>query len=241
MNSSRFHIYTVDGYLVTTFSCGELDTSTMKSVKMYFSSRMFVLLVKRTPSYMHELIQCNEYTFIRYSIINHQRTICFNCDQDYIYVSRTHAHKNYIDLYSHDVQIFRTIDSIPGSYIVMQVRNIFVFVLNKAASNHIPNSPFVTNIVQLSLTSGEIIGSFDIPCSSFPYPTFISFHPLGYVIIGYTSTERLDVLYLDKIVRYNNLTSFKTSFAISSMATTVKGDLIYASYLGKCIRVYPAV
>ena len=240
MNSPRYHIYTIDGYLVTTFSCGKLDTSTMKSDKLYFSSRMFVLLLKGKSSYMHELIQCNEHTFIRCSILS-QRTVCFDCDQDYIYISRSYKDNSYIDLYTHDVQIFRTICSIPGPYIAMQVRNDCVFLLSKAASKRIPNSPFVTNLVQLSLASGETIRSFDISCSSFPYPTFISFHPLGYVIIGYTSTERLDVLYLDKIVRYNNVTSIKTSFTISSMATTVKGDLICASYLGKCIRVYPAV
>ena len=232
MNSSRCNIYTVDGYLVTICS-GKLDTSTIRYVKLYFSARMFVLLVNREPSYTHELIQCNEYTFIRCCIVS-RRTDCFDCDQDYIYVSRSYKDKSYIDLYTHDVKLFRTIYSIPGSHIAMKVRDDCVFLLSKGNS-------FIMSLVQLSLVSGEIIRSFNVPYVSFTYPTFISFHPLGYVIIGYTSTERLDVLYLDEIIRCDDLSSMKTPFAISSMATTVKGDLICASYLGKCIRVYPAV
>ena len=230
-NSPHCHIYTIDGYLMTTFSCGKLYISRLQSVKMFFSDRMFVLLLTKSSS-RHELIQCNEYTFIRCNII-YQGSICFDCDQDFIYVVRTDM--NYIDLYTHDVHIFRTIYSVPGSYIAIQVQNDSIFILNR------PNSHFVTKLVQLSLANGETIRSFDICYSSYPYPKCISFHPLGYVIIGCSSTERLAILYRDKIVRYNNVTSVDNSFTISSVATTVTGKLVCASYLGKCIRVYPTV
>ena len=236
MKSPRFHIYTMDGHLVTTFSCGIPDIRRVKSVKMCFSDRMFVLLMTKF-NFMHELLQCNEYTSIGYIIAN-QRRLCFDCDGNYIYVCRTNKSMCSIDLYTHDVQLFRSINFIQGSCIAIKVQSHSIFLLN-SPSTYDPNSNFVTKLVQLSLTSGEKFRTFDICCSPYPRPRFISFDPQGNLIIGYTSNEKVAILHRDDIVRYHTLTDDDHSFTITSLATSITGDLVCASYLGKCIRVYP--
>ena len=201
---------------------------------MFFSDRMFVLLVSLRSGYMHELIQYSEYTYVRHSFWS-PSNVCFDCDQDYIYVSRAPL-QNYIDMYTHDLQITRTISTVSGIIFDMRVQNDSIFLLNKPSPNH----NLVTKLIQQSLPNGERIQSFDMCHDFHPYPKFISFHPMGYVIIGYTSTERQSILYHDEIVRYNDVTSVNHSFAVSYMATTVTGYLVCASYSGRFIRVYPA-
>ena len=107
MNSPRYHIYTIDGYLISTFSCGKLDMKIIEPLQMFFSNRMLILLVSCSTYYKHELIQYNEYMVIRRNFWN-QSNVCFDCDQNYIYLSRK-LDLNYIDLYTHDVPILRTI------------------------------------------------------------------------------------------------------------------------------------
>ena len=68
-------------------------------------------------------MQYNEYTVVRRNFRN-QRNICFDCDRDYIYVNRTQMNVNYIDLYTHDVQIIRTINPICESYHIDQAPRI---------------------------------------------------------------------------------------------------------------------
>ena len=108
---------------------------------------------------------------------------------------------NYIDMYTHDLQLIKTIHTISGKIFDMRAQNDSIFLLNKPPSNSTPNRNLVTKLVQLSLPSGERIQSFDMYHDFHPYPKFISFHPLGYVIIGYTSTERQSILYRNEIVK----------------------------------------
>ena len=239
MNSPCYHIYTIDGYLISTFSCDKLDMNMIKSVQMFFSDRMLILLVSLGSSYMHELIQLSEYTYARCNFWS-PSNVCFDCDQDYVYVIRAPL-KNCIDMYTHDLQLTRTIFTISGINLDMRVQNDSIFLLNKPSPKFTPNRNLVTKLIQLSLSSGELIQTFYMYYNSYPYPKCISSHPLGHVIIGYTSTERLSILYHDGIVRYDDVTSVDHSFTVSYMATTVTGDLVCAPYSGRCIRVYPAV
>ena len=104
-------------------------------------------------------------------------------------------------MYTQDLQLIKTIYTISGIKFDMRVQNDSILLLNKPPTNSTPNCNFVTKLVQQSLPSGERIQSFDMYHDSHPYPKFISFYPLGHVIIGYTSTERLSILYQDEIVR----------------------------------------
>ena len=183
MKSPCYHIYTIDGYLISTYSCDKLDINMIKSVQMFLSDCMLILLVSLRSSYLHELIQFSEYTYARCNFWS-PSNVCFDCDEDYIYVSRAPL-KNYIDMYTHDLQITRTIITISGIIFDMRVHNDSIFLLNKPPQ--IRN--LVTKLVQLSFPNGERIQSFDMCHDFHPYPKFISFHPMGYVIIGYTSTS----------------------------------------------------
>ena len=243
MNSPCYHIYTTDGYLISTFSCGKLSVNMIRSVQMFFSDRMLILLVS-LRSYIHELIQYNEYTVIRHKLRN-QKSVCFDCDRDYIYVSRTHLDHNYIDIYTHDFIIIRKLILHPISGLIfdLRVHNDSIFLLNESlfTSIVISDRESVTEIVQVSLESGKTTQTVNMYHDPHLYPKFISFHPLGHVIIGYSSTERLSILYHDEIVRYNDVTSVDHSFTVSYMATTLTGELVCTPYAGRCIRVYPAV
>ena len=205
---------------------------------------MLILLVSLRSSYIHELILYNEHTVITHNLRN-QKNICFDCDRDYIYVSRTQLDHNYIDLYTHDLIIIRKLIIYPISGLIfdLRVHNDSIFLLNKPpfSATVYPDHEWVTKIVQISLESGKITQTFDMYHDFDPYPKYISFHPLGHVIIGYSSTERLSILYHDEIVCYDDVTSVDHSFTVSYMATTVTGDLVCAPYSGRCIRVYPAV
>ena len=154
MNSPRYHIYNIDEYLISMFSCSKLNMNMIESVQMFFSDYMFVLLVS-SSTYMHELMQYNEYTVVRRNFRN-QRNICFDCDKDYIYESRTLMNVNYIDLYTHGVQIIRTINPIWGINIEMKVQNNSAFLLNKPQFPSSTNRLYsATKLVQISLKSGK--------------------------------------------------------------------------------------
>ena len=231
MKSPCYHIYTIDGYLISTYSCDKLDINMIKSVQMFLSDCMLILLVSLRSSYLHELIQFSEYTYARCNFWS-PSNVCFDCDEDYIYVSRAPL-QNYIDMYTHDLQIARTISTVSGIIFDMRVQNDSIFLLNKPPLES-------TKLVQQSLPSGEIIQSFYVYRGSNPNLKFIAFHPLGHVIIGHTTTKRQSILYGNEIVRYNDVTSVDNSFTVSYMATTITGDLACASYSGRFIRVYPA-
>ena len=237
MNCFYCHIYTIDGYLISTFSCRKVNTQIVEFVKMFFSDLMCILL-QSFSIYMHELRQYNDYTVIRLNFQN-QTKVCFDCDRDCIYVSRTQMNVNYINLYTHDFQILRTIDLISGINVDMKVQNDSIYCLNKPSS---PGRYYeLTKLVQISLEGGRTVDNFCMFHETIPYPKFISFHPMGYVIIGYPSTERLSILYRNEIVYYNDVTSVGNHLAVSCMATTATGLLVCASYRGRCIRVYSTV
>lgn len=232
-------IYTVEGYLVTRFRYYSTKRNeNVISVEMFLSDQMILLITQYDN--MHVILQYTDYTYNIHSIRQISR-ICFDCDEDYIYIYRRIHGFNYISLYTHAILFNGKIASITGDHLAMKVSGNCVYILNSPFFKCITNSQVVTELLQLSLPGGEMLQYFDICSDSYTIPRYLSFHPSGNLIIGYTSTDEISILYHESVILPHSLSRVNKSLSIRTMAVTVTGELVCASYSDKCIRVYPPI
>lgn len=220
-------IYTLDGNLVTVFSdfLNPFNIHAIDVVTIHLSSTMML-----TMDY-GRIMRCNDYNIKSVQL----SASCIECDSlDHIYL-HDYLQSNKIDIYSPDLEYVRTF-TVDDLYIINSIRvqedNMVIL------SSEVLGQSLDFVMLRYSLSKGELLQTFKLNKHFFlRRRIYISFDPVGNILISCNQCDIIAVWYLGGRIRYYKTPCKHTGYSVVGLAMSKNFQLIRAMSYG-AIKIY---